>query len=585
MSVAARTREGRTNPNASDRGERGLWEPRGEIRADGSLLERVLHARGLDKADGFLSPSLTDLHDPSLIPDLDEAAHRILDGLRRGERLVIYGDYDVDGTTACAILYHTLRAIEPAAEVRSYLPHRLDEGYGLNADAIRTLAEQGTNLIVSVDCGITAIEEARLARTLGVDLIITDHHNPPASNDDLPEALCVVHPRRPGSRYPFGGLCGAGVAYKLAWRLCTLHCGSARIHPDLRRLLVDLLGLCALGTIADVVPLMDENRAIVRFGLTRIRSSPIEGLRALVVASRLDGESVSEEDVGFRLAPRMNACGRLGHAGQTLELLTTATGERAEQIARDLSRLNDERRRLERRILDEALARAKELEMDAPDSRSVLLAGDWHPGVVGIVCSRLAETLCRPSILLCEDGDLLRGSGRSVPRFDLHDALLQCADLLEAFGGHDHAAGLSLRRDRLDELRERFGGICAAALAHREPIPTIVYDTNARAEELTLGAFEDLRRMAPFGSANPRPHLRIRDARLARDPRSFGRNGEHASLSIASGTNEVRIVAWRWMQRLPDLHRGDRLDLIVTPAISTFRGARPEPELVDLRRT
>lgn len=585
MSVAARTREERTKPNAGARGERGLWEPRGEITADGTLLERVLHARGLDRSDAFLSPSLTDLHDPSLIPDLDEAAQRILHGLRRGERIVIYGDYDVDGTTACAILYHTLRAIEPDANVQTYLPHRLEEGYGLNADAIRSLAEQQTDLIVSVDCGITAIAEARLARTLGVDLIITDHHNPPASNDNLPEALCVVHPRRPGSRYPFGDLCGAGVAYKLAWRLCTLHCGSPRIHPELRRLLVDLLGLCALGTIADVVPLLDENRAIVRYGLARIRTSPIEGLRALVAASRLDGESVSEEDVGFRLAPRMNACGRLGHAGQTLELLTTATGARAEQIAGDLSRLNDERRRLERQILEEAHARAKELGMDAPDSRCVLLAGDWHPGVVGIVCSRLVETLCRPTILLCEDGPMLRGSGRSVPGFDLHGALKQCADLLETFGGHDHAAGLSLPRDHLDALRERLSGICSAALGSREPIATIAYDAEAQPEELTLGAFEDLQRMAPFGKDNPRPHLRVRDARLARELRSFGGSGEHASLHLASGAGEVRIVAWRWMERMPDLRRGDRLDLIIAPVISTFRGRRPEPELVDLRRT
>ncbi len=583
MSVVARMRDGRESSTHGERGVRGLWHPRGKPTTRGSLLQRVLHARGIEHPDAFLSPSLMDLHNPSLIPDLDDAAQRIFDGVRRGERIVIYGDYDVDGTTACAILFHTLRAIEPSADVQTYLPHRIDEGYGLHADAITRLADEGADLIISVDCGITAVEEARLARTLGVDLIITDHHNPPAREEDLPEALHVVHPRRPDSAYPFGELCGAGVAYKLAWRLCTISCGSSRITPDLRRLLVDLLGLCALGTIADVVPLVDENRAIVRFGLPRIRSSPIEGMRALIAASHLDGDAISEEDVGFRLAPRLNACGRLGHANATLELLTTAGGERARQIARDLSRLNDERRRIEGKILEEALARAKELAMDAPDSRCVLLAGTWHPGVVGIVCSRLVESLCRPSILLCEDRDLLRGSGRSVPGFDLHAALTRCADLLEHFGGHYHAAGLCLRHDRLDALRDRLGAICNDELGSREPIPVIAYDADARVEELTLRAFEDLQRLAPFGSANPRPHLRVRGARLAREPRSFGRNGEHALLHLVAGTRELRIVAWRWMQHLPELCRTDTLDLVIAPAISTYGAPHAEPTLVDLR--
>jgi single-stranded-DNA-specific exonuclease len=258
------------------------------------------------------------------------------------------------------------------------------------------LSRKGARLIVSVDCGVTAREPARVARELGVDLIITDHHNPPATVEELPDAYAVVHPRHPLSTYPFGELCGAGVAYKLAWRLCTLACGSERIDPAMRELLLELLAPCALGVIADVVPLVDENRVIARFGLAKVKTSQIAGLRALVKASGLDGEKVSAEDVGFKLAPRLNACGRMGHAREAVELLTTAKGERAAEIAADLTRKNDERREVERRIFEEAAAMAQERGMTSPECRAIVLANaSWHTGVVGIVCSRLVEKFHR----------------------------------------------------------------------------------------------------------------------------------------------------------------------------------------------
>lgn len=572
------------------RGRRALWAPRGLSGASSAergttLLERVLRARGLEAEGGFLRPSLMHLHDPSLIPDLDRACERILRACREREPIAIYGDYDVDGTAACAILFHALRAIEPDADVRTYLPHRLEEGYGLNAGALESLAREGVRLVVSVDCGIGARAEALAARGMGLDLIITDHHNPPASLADLPEAYAVVHPRRPDSAYPFGELCGAGVAYKIAWRLCTLARGSDRIGDDLRALLVDLLALCALGTIADVVPLIDENRAIARFGLRRIRSSPIEGLRALVEASRLDGEGVSEEDVGFRLAPRLNACGRLGHAGRTLELLTTARGARAREIALELTRLNDERRRIEHAIFDEAMRDASDHAMDRDDSRSVVLSrASWHAGVVGIVCSRVVERLCRPTLLLCDEGETLRGSGRSVPGFDLHAALVECADLLDRFGGHDHACGLSLRRERLEAFRERFASIAFERLASREAVATIEYDAMVDEEDLTLASMGGLLGLAPFGAGNPRPRLLMRGAMLTRDAETFGSGGDHVSLRVRGGEGEVRVVGWRARGACSGLKRGQRLDLMLEPAISSWNGrSRVEPRLEDFR--
>ncbi len=570
------------------RGIHAIWRARSENQPAGPLLDRVLRARGFEDDDNtrrYLEPSLHHLHDPSLIPDLDKAARRILDALEAREPIVIYGDYDVDGTTACAILYHTLKELEPQAPLSTYLPHRLEEGYGLNPEAIRSLAKNGARVIVSVDCGITATAEAELAKDLAIDLIITDHHNPPKTLDDLPDAFAVVHPRRPDSKYPFGELCGAGVAYKLAWRLCTMHANSERVDERMRTLLVELLALAALGTIADVVPLIDENRSIARFGLRRIKHSPIAGLRQLVEASGLSGDNVSEEDVGFRLAPRLNACGRLGHAGETLELLTTATGERAQEIGELLTRQNDERRRIERRILQQALEQADRLGMTTETSRSILLAGDsWHPGVVGIVCSRLVERHCMPTILLCRDGEILRGSGRSVPGFSLHGALSECEDLLETFGGHDYAVGLSLRPDHLSELQARFAKIALRELAGRECVPEIEYDCDADIGELNIESLAELARLEPFGRGNPRVLVRINGVTMARDATPFGATGDHLSLYLPQGDRQIRVVAWRMGGLATELRRGVRADLLVEPAISTWNGrSRVEPRLEDLR--
>jgi single-stranded-DNA-specific exonuclease len=323
------------------------------------LVARVLLARGkrtYEEIAAFCHPRLTDLHDPALLPDIDKAAQRLLSALSAGEPIVIYGDYDVDGMTATAILFHTMRAIAPGAPVSTYVPHRLDEGYGLHSEAIEQLAREGARVVVSVDCGVTAFEPATVARRLGLDLIITDHHNlagegaaSTQGDEQLPDAFAVVHPRRKCSAYPFPDLCGAAVAFKLAWRMATTAAGG-RVGDAMRSTLLDMLALAALGTIADIVPLVGENRLIARHGLARLRSTGLQGLATLIEVSGLAGENIDAEHVGFWLGPRLNACGRMGHAREAVELLTTAPPDEARRIATKLTALNEDRQKTERAI-------------------------------------------------------------------------------------------------------------------------------------------------------------------------------------------------------------------------------------------
>jgi single-stranded-DNA-specific exonuclease len=575
---------------------RGLtrrWRPR--AAADGPeapgtpLIDRVLAARGISvsAAETYLNPSLRALHDPCLMPDMDRAARRILDAVLNGERTVIYGDYDVDGVTASAILVHMIRTIRPDADLHTYIPHRLDEGYGINPEAIAQLAAEGARLIVSVDCGITAHQPALDALRLGVDLIITDHHNPPATMAELPKAYAVVHPRRPDSVYPFGELCGAGVAYKLAWRLATLHAGGEKVSPACRETLLDLLGFAALGSIADIVPLVDENRVIARHGLGQLTRSRNEGLRALIHASALDSDKVDAEAVGFRLAPRLNAIGRLGHAREALELLTSARGARAVEIAESLSRVNDERRAVERAIVERADAMAEAAGMTGPDSRAIVLAcEDWHPGVVGIVCSRLVEKYARPTLLMQRDGLVCKGSGRSVEGFNLHAALEACASHLERFGGHDMAAGMACRSDKFEAFAAAFIAHANERLTAGDLVHGLRYDTTAEIAELTAHAVGQLERLAPFGPGNPGVRLRVR-ARLVGRAEPLGSRGDHLALRLADPANPshaVRTLAWGWGARTDDIPPGAMLEAVIEPKVSRWNGnTRIEPVLADLR--
>lgn len=535
-----------------------------------------------------MNPSLKALHEPNRIPDLQRAADRIIQAIQNRETIAIFGDYDVDGVTASAILIHTIRAIDPQANLISYIPHRVDEGYGLNCDAIRTLHSQGVSLIVSVDCGITAHEPAKTAREIGLDLIITDHHNPPASIDELPDAYAVVHPRRPDSTYPFGELCGAGVAYKLAWHLCTLHCGSQRVSPALRTVLVEMLGFAALGSIADVVPLLDENRVIVKHGLRQIPHTRNEGVQALIAASGLDSNKIDTEDVGFRLAPRLNAIGRLGHAAEALELMTNATGSEAARLAERLSKINDERKSIGEAIYAQAEEMAINAGMVGPDRRAIVLAHEeWHPGVVGIVCSRLVERYARPVILMQRDGEVCKGSGRSIDGFNLHAGLDACAEHLIGYGGHDMAAGMRCQSEHFDLFAEAFVAHTNQRLSPDDLVNTTRYDTTARVRELTPESVRELERLAPFGAGNPRVQIRIVHAKLNGTPSPFGRGGNHLSLRVCDRDGAGpgwRVVAWNWAKHIDQIPPGAPVELIIEPKVSDWNGRiSVEPVLVDLR--
>lgn len=559
-----------------------------QVRGVEPLVARLLWSRGYRDAAtaaAFRDASLLGLHDPSLLPDLDRAAERILSAARASEPVVIYGDYDVDGISASAILFHTLAAVAPDAMVSTYVPHRMDEGYGLHADALRSLASDGAKVIVSVDCGVTAFAPAAaLAELGGADLIITDHHEL-AHDGSLPSAFAVVHPRRTGSAYPFGELCGAGVAFKLAWRIMTLAHGGPKLPPELREVLLDLLALASLGTVADIVPLVGENRAIARHGLRRLRSTRIGGLSALIEESGLAGENIDAERVGFTLGPRLNACGRMGHAKHAVEMLTTATPDKAREIARELARQNDARRRTEKQIFDEACRMAEDAGMTGNERRAIVLASEhWHAGVVGIVCSRLIGRYHRPTILMDIREGLCHGSGRSIDGFNLHAGLAACADLLEKFGGHDMAAGLAIRHDRLPAFTERFIAHAGERLDASHLTPALPIDCTADIAEMTPHAVEQILDLGPFGRGNPSPRLLLRDVRIARQPEPMGAGGDHLAMFVRQGEREMRLVGWHWGSRRASLHAGASIDAVVEPKLSTWNGrVRVEPTIADLR--
>ncbi|HLJ96314.1 MAG TPA: single-stranded-DNA-specific exonuclease RecJ, partial [Gemmataceae bacterium] len=438
------------------------------------IVAQLLLNRGLadpQAARRFLDAPLNGLHPPEQLPGIAAAADRLLQAIRDGRRICVYGDYDVDGTTGTSILWQALQLL--GATVDFYVPHRLEEGYGLNAEALQQIAAGGASVVVTVDCGIAALAEAEEARRLGLELIITDHHE---FKDRLPNASVVAHPRLPGGSYPFGGLSGAGVAFKLAWALCQRFCGGERVTPRFRDFLLDSVALTALGLVADVVPLHDENRIFVRHGLVRLQQAPTPGLKALLDTAGLGGkETLCADDISFKLAPRLNAVGRLGSARLVIELLTTTSPQRAASLARYLEGQNVQRQVFERRIL----AKARELvgDADRDDLPALVLAdAEWHPGIVGIVASRLVDLYARPVLLIAlrqdrtESTSIGHGSGRSVPGFPLHEALQACGDHLISHGGHAAAAGFKIQPELIDVFRQRFCAYAAEYFRVQPPV-------------------------------------------------------------------------------------------------------------------
>jgi len=540
------------------------------------LLARLLVARGIvtpAAAGVFLNARLSEhLRSPMLFKDMATAADRIITALGRGERIGIYGDYDVDGISGSAILVRFLRALghEPAL----YIPHRLRDGYGVSEPGVRRLAEAGARVMVTVDCGGVSHREIVVARDLGIDTIVCDHHQ--VSGTPLP-AHAVLNPIEPDAGFPFSGLCGAGVAFYLALgvRLRLREAGQTNL-PDLRR----YLDLVTLGTIADIVPLVEENRVLVKFGLRELTQTGSPGLVALKAVSSVS--DVSTGVVGFRLAPRLNAGGRLADATRSVELLTTDNRARAEQLAAELDQENRTRQAIELEILDDAVGRV-ERDPDLAARRSIVLASDdWHPGVIGIVASRLVERYYRPTVLIALDGaaGTGRGSGRSIRGVNLYEAFKACRDSLEGFGGHRMAAGLSIRAERVAPFAEQFEAAIRAATRPDDFIQETRIDAELSLGEINDVLLEDLTRLEPHGSGNPEPVFLARGVAVV-SHRIVGEN--HLKLYLRQGQRSLSAIGFG-MADTP-IEAGTMLDILFSPERNEWNGNTSiQLRLRDLRR-
>ncbi|MCW3016363.1 MAG: single-stranded-DNA-specific exonuclease RecJ [Solirubrobacterales bacterium] len=500
-------------------------------------VAQILTRRGLadpDAARAWIAAA--DAHDVRLFSGLDVAVATVLRHVRDGTRITIHGDYDVDGVCATAILVRTLRYL--GAEVDWYLPGREEDGYGLQPATVDRLSTRGTRLLITVDCGITAVDEVALAQAAGIEVVVTDHHSPRADGR-LPDAP-LVHPAVCG--YPCPQLCAGGVAYKFAGALLT----GAGQDPAFADADLDLV---ALATVADCVPLVDENRRLVREGLSALRRTPKPGLRALMRVAKADPAALDATAIGFRLAPRINAAGRMLRADAALELILTDDEDRARVVAEELDRLNAERRHTETRILFSAEAQVAQASADGVPAAFVLAGDDWHPGVIGIVASRLAERHHRPVVMVALDGTHGTGSGRSIPGFDLLAGLNAAAAHLERHGGHQAAAGCTVARAQVDAFRAAFVAHAAATLQPGDLLPLERVDAVVCGDELGLELADELQRLAPFGIGNPAPNLLVPGAQLV-DARPMG-EGKHVRFTVRAGGVQARAVAFG-MSALPE---------------------------------
>jgi single-stranded-DNA-specific exonuclease len=539
------------------------------------LLARLLVNRKFtepEAASAFLDARLSQhLRSPLLFHDMPRAADRILEAVQRGERIGIYADYDVDGVSGSAILIRFLR--ELSAEPVLYIPNRLVEGYGLSEGGIRRMAENGVRLLITVDCGGVSHRELALAAALGMNAIVCDHHE--TAGTPLP-ALAVLNPADPAAGFPFRGLCGAGVAFYLALGVrMRLRERSGDPGPDLRR----LLDLVALGTVADVVPLIEENRVLVKYGIRELQRSARPGVVALKRVSAVN--EVTTGAIGFRLAPRLNAGGRLADAFKAVELLTTEEPSRADELAAVLEEENRTRQKIEKQIFDEAVAMVEATGGVAQRCSIVLASDDWHAGVVGIVASRLVERYHRPTILVAVDRErgFGRGSARSIPGLDIHDAIRACRDTLETFGGHKMAAGVRVRSDATKEFSLRFESAVSERTTADAFVPTMGVDGELSFREVDSQCIEDLQRLEPTGPSNARPVFATRAVRV-RDRRVVANS--HLKLYLDHAGQLLPGIAFG-MADLP-VERGQCVDLLYTPMVSEWNGTHTiELRIHDLR--
>jgi len=498
------------------------------------VISLLLVQRGLssvEEVNGFFKPSLSDLHDPFLMPDMDKAVRRLNRALGNKEKILIYGDYDVDGTTAVALVYKYLRPYSSTLDY--YIPDRYDEGYGISYKSIDYARECGITLVISLDCGIKAIEKIEYAKTMGIDFIICDHHMP---DDTLPDAVAVLDAKRKDSVYPFEHLSGCGVGFKFMQAFAR----SNNFPPNN---LEKLLELTAVSIASDIVPILGENRILAYYGLKQLNSNPSLGLRGIIDVCGLAGKEINISDIVFKIGPRLNASGRMMNGKEAVDLLLAKDETVAREKSENINQYNDERRELDKKITDEANAIIDEIPNIEDQKAIVVYNPEWHKGVIGIVASRLTEKYYRPAVVLTRSGQLITGSARSISGFDIYKAIEGCRDLLENFGGHTYAAGLSMKESNLKAFTERFYKLAADEVTPDQLVPQIDIDAVLDLKEITPKFMSDMKKMSPFGPDNQKPVFCSLDVKDYGTSKLVGKELEHLKLELIDDQSKTPIHA------------------------------------------
>lgn len=528
------------------------------------VIARILVNRGIESEEdikSYLGKSISGVHHPFLLKDSQKAAERIKNAIASQEKIVIYGDYDVDGITATSILYKFLS--EQGAKVDFYIPNRSDEGYGINMLALRKISVSGASLLITVDCGITAVGEVEFAKTLGLDVIITDHHT---CKEDLPRAYALVNPKQPECTYPFKDLAGVGVSFKLILAIALTLGLNAREYFD------KYIDIVAIGTVADVVSLTDENRIFVANGIKSIQNTQNPGLRALFQTAGITGKPITAGIISFSVAPRINAAGRVGSANTAVELLVTNSEERAHEIALALEDENRERQQTETEILKDALDMISNIEDADKKHVFVLAKKDWHHGVIGIVASRIVDRFYKPTILISLKDNIGKGSGRSIKGFNLFDALTHCQDILLKYGGHELAAGLGLNYSDIGEFDRQINQYAAEVIKPEDIVPCIRIDDEISPNDITLETAQALSVLEPFGMGNPQPVFSLCGATLT-SARTLS-DGKHCKLSVSKNGKTLNFIGFGMGSFTDHFVVGNKIDIAFTIGINIFRGEK-----------
>jgi single-stranded-DNA-specific exonuclease len=545
------------------------------------LVGRILDARGIsskDAAQVFLDPKLSALEDPSELPNAEKAAEILCQTLQDGKKVLIYGDYDADGITASAVLYHVIVAATNRDGPPIYIPNRIDDGYGINVKAIERFKAQGIDLVVSVDCGVTAVEAAQKAKELGITLIITDHHKP-REDGKLPECAAIVHPGIDNE--PSTHFAGVGVAYQLAWAFARKWSGSQKVNEQLKQCLLEMIPFVAIGTIADMVPLIRGNRILTRWGLQLLPSTENPGLRAIMEKLDTPKQKLNASHISFGIAPLINAVGRLAHAATAVDLLTHLDGSLADAAAGELAALNIQRRKIQTAILENALEQIEENQL--ANKKIIILKNDtWNRGVVGVAAGKCIETHYLPTILLSGDGEELTGSARSISGFSIFDALCACQEHLVTFGGHDMAAGLTVKRENFDSFVKEMQSYANEHIDDAQLVKKIKPDVVAELSEINLTSAVEVEKIGPFGIGNPAPIVQMMGVKVD-EVSVIGGAGAHLSLKIGSTQHRIRCLWWNYGKFASKITRGSSIDVVGKLKVNEFRGKRmAELDLLDI---